>query len=56
MLLLTAKGKETTFAVVLVTVDSQLKERDTEGFCDSSYPHCTPEKEGEKNQQQQQQQ
>lgn len=35
VLLLTAEGNETAFAVVLMTVDSQLRKTDIEGFCDS---------------------
>jgi hypothetical protein len=36
------KGKEATFAVVLITTDSQLRKRDIKGFCNNPYPHFTP--------------
>jgi hypothetical protein len=35
------KGKEATFAETSIAVDSQLKKRDTENFCDNPYPHPT---------------
>lgn len=38
MLLLTVKGKEATFAIVLMTADSQLRKRDIEGFCKNPSP------------------
>lgn len=38
MFLLTAKGKEGTFAMVLMTTHSQLRKKDMEGFCDNPYP------------------
>jgi len=50
MLLLTAKGKETTFAVVLMIIGAQSRKPDTKGFRDSPYPHSTLKK----NQKQQQ--
>jgi hypothetical protein len=37
----TVKGKEDTFAVALMTSDSQLRKRDIEGFSDSPHPHPT---------------
>ena len=42
VLQLTVKGKEATFAVVLITTDSQLRKRDLKGFCNNPYPHFTP--------------
>jgi hypothetical protein len=40
MLLLTVKGKEATFAVILMTSDLRVeKKRYTEGLCDKHYPH-----------------
>jgi hypothetical protein len=39
------KSKEATFDVVLLTTDSQLRKRDTEGiegFCDNTYPNTMP--------------
>lgn len=39
MLLLTVEGKEATFAVVLVTANSQWREGDIQGFCDNSFPY-----------------
>lgn len=41
-LLLTVKGKEATFAVVSMTVDSQLRIKDIESFCDNLYPDPAP--------------
>lgn len=38
MLLPEAMGKETSFVVVLMTVDSKLRMRDIEGFCDKLPP------------------
>lgn len=38
MLLLPVKSRKVTFAVKLMIVDAQLRERDTEGFCDNSNP------------------
>jgi hypothetical protein len=38
MYLLAVKDKETTFALVSMSADSQLRKRDIEGFCDNSYP------------------
>lgn len=35
------KGQETTFAMVLVTADSQPRKRDREGFCDLPPPQVT---------------
>lgn len=35
------EGKEATFAMVLMTADSQLRKRDMKGFCDNPYPHPT---------------
>jgi O-glycosyl hydrolase len=35
---LTVKGKEATFALEAMTVDSQLRKQDIEGFCDNPYP------------------
>jgi hypothetical protein len=32
------KGKEATFAVVLINADSQLREKAIEGFCDNPLP------------------
>ena len=43
MLPQTVKGMEATFAVVSMTADSQLRKRDTEGFCDN---HSLPLKKG----------
>lgn len=42
VLLLTGKGKEATFAVASVTVDSQLRKRDIESFCANCYLCPTP--------------
>ena len=36
MIPLTIKGKEATFKVVLMTVDSKLRKSDIEGFCDNT--------------------
>lgn len=36
------KDKEATFVQVLMTIDSQLRKRHTEGFCDNPYPHPPP--------------
>lgn len=48
---LTEKGKETSFAVVVMTADSQLRTRDM-GFCDNlptpCHPHPKKKKEKEK--------
>lgn len=38
------KGKEATFAIVLMSADSQLKNKDIEGLYDNLYPHPTPQK------------
>lgn len=35
---LPVKGKKASFAVVSMAIDSQLRKRDIEGFCDSPYP------------------
>ena len=34
---LAVKSKEDTFAVILITADSQLRKRDMEGFCDNPF-------------------
>lgn len=34
MFLLTVKNREATFVVLYMIVDTQLRERDMEGFCD----------------------
>lgn len=36
------KGREATFAVVLMTVDSQLGQRDVEGLCNGLSPAPPP--------------
>lgn len=36
---LTVKIKEATFAVILMTSDTQLRKRDREGFCDNPFHH-----------------
>lgn len=36
---MTVKSKEATSAVISMTVDTQLRGRDVEGFCDNLYPH-----------------
>jgi hypothetical protein len=41
LFLLTVKVKEATFAVILMTADSQLREENREGFCDNFY-HLSP--------------
>jgi hypothetical protein len=41
MFLLTVKDKAFTYEVVLVTVDSQLRKKDIEGFCDNPFHHPT---------------
>lgn len=38
----TVKGKEATFAETVMTTDSRLRKRDTEGFCGHPHPHPTP--------------
>lgn len=38
MFSLTVKSEKAAFAVVSMTVDSQLRKRTIEGFCDSAYP------------------
>jgi hypothetical protein len=37
-LVLAAVGKEDTFALTLMTADSQLRKRFIKGFCDKPYP------------------
>lgn len=39
---LTVKGKKATFAVVMMTADSQLRKRDLYIFCDNLYPPTPP--------------
>lgn len=39
MHLLTVKGREATFAMVLITADLQLRKRDIEVFCGNPYPY-----------------
>jgi hypothetical protein len=39
VILLTVKGKDASFSVVSMTADSQLRERDIEGFCGNPYIH-----------------
>lgn len=36
-------SKDTTFAMVLMTTDSQLRKSDIEGFCDKPYSHPNPQ-------------
>ena len=45
MLLLTIKGKEATFAMVLMTADSLLRRKDIKGFYDNSYLPIPPQKQ-----------
>ena len=42
MLLLAVKSKKATFDVIAITAATQLRGRDMEGFCDSTYPTTTP--------------
>lgn len=42
MLPVTVKGKEATFAVILLTVDTQFRRKDMDGSCDHPYPLTTP--------------
>lgn len=42
LLPLTVKGKEGSFATVLMTADPQLRKRDIGGFCDNTYPYLPP--------------
>lgn len=39
MLLWFMKSKYTTFSVILMTVDTQLRKKDMEGFCDNPFLH-----------------
>lgn len=39
MLPLMVKVKKATFAMILMTVNSQLRNRDLDGFCDYTYSH-----------------
>jgi hypothetical protein len=46
VLLLTTKGKEVTFDILLMTADSQLRKKDIEGFCGDPVHQvnlCAPE-------------
>lgn len=42
MFLLTVKNKESTFAMVLMTADRQLRRKDMEDFCDNLYSLSPP--------------
>lgn len=42
MLLLTVKGRKASFTVMFITADSQLRMRDTEGFCDNLFSPLSP--------------
>lgn len=44
MFLLTAKSKETTFAVSSITPNAQLRGREIKGFWDNPYPHSLSKK------------
>jgi hypothetical protein len=45
MILLTTKNKEATFAMILMTADTQLKGRNMEGFCVNPYLYSSSRQE-----------